>query len=74
MLDREPLRHRGTQAPDRRCGQPHGLVPAVGGLPQAANRRMIGRSEAGIWEMSHRLRSRHNQRERTYAQACADRG
>jgi hypothetical protein len=43
---------RQAQAPECGCEPLHGPVRAVGGLLHAANRRMIGRSEAGIWEMS----------------------
>jgi hypothetical protein len=47
---------RQAQAPECGCEPLHGPVRAVGGLLHAANRRMIGRSEAGIWEMSLYLR------------------
>ena len=48
MIDREPpkrAQNSRAQASDRGCGQPHGLARAVGGLPHAANRRMIGVQE-----------------------------
>jgi 5-methylcytosine-specific restriction enzyme subunit McrC len=45
MIDREqPKRAEKSdvQASDRRCGWPSGLLPAVGGLPHPAKRRIIG--------------------------------